>query len=75
MKFVAVTTPAWQCSCDPLRCGIPIASAFRSTGLYMESVTQSCTDIVPRTLTTTARRATSRAMKYGCSPTPFVKET
>ena len=63
MKLVAVTTPAWQCSCAPRRCGMPIASALSSTGLYMESVMQSCMDIVPRTETTIALRAASRAMK------------
>ena len=63
MKLAAFTTPAWQCNCAPRRCGMPIASALSITGLYMESVMQSCTDIVPRTDTTIALRAASRAMK------------
>ena len=41
---------------------MPMASALSKTGLYMESVMQSCMDIVPRTETTIALRAASRAM-------------
>ena len=60
MKLVAVTTPAWQCSCEPLRCGIPMASAFKSTGLYMESVAPQGHPRLTLTLTLTLTHSFAR---------------